>query len=200
MCLLIFVKIEFMKLNKKIVWFLIIIIAVSVLYRVSPLRDYGFAPQLAIALFSGYLFSSNKKWAFLLPILSMFLSDAIFEVLYNYNLSDMKGFYGYGQMLNYSFFIIVTAVGFFIKKANIARIATASIVGPTLYFLISNFSIWVGGGGYHHPKTLTGLIACMTDGLPFYKNSLVGTLLFSFILFGSFYLINKKVSQEVLTN
>lgn len=189
-----------MKLNKKIVLFLVSILTVSVIYRVSPLRDYGFAPQLAIALFSGYLFSSNKKWAFLLPILSMFLSDAIFEVLYNYNLSDMKGFYGYGQMLNYSFFIIVTAVGFFIKKANIARIATASIVGPTLYFLISNFSIWVGGGGYQHPKTLIGLTACMTDGLPFYKNSLVGTLLFSTILFGSYYFINKKVSQEVLTN
>ena len=195
MCLLIFVKIEFMKLNKKIVLFLVVIIALSVIYRVSPLRDYGFAPQLAIALFSGYLFSSNKKWAFLLPILSMFLSDVIFEVLYNYNLSDMKGFYGYGQMLNYSFFIIVTAVGFFIKKANIARIATASIVGPTLYFLISNFSIWVGGGGYHHPKTLTGLIACMTDGLPFYKNSLVGTLLFSTILFGSYYFVSKQVTE-----
>lgn len=197
---LIFAKIEFMKLNKKIVLFLLIIIAVSVLYRVSPLRDYGFAPQLAIALFSGYLFSNNKKWAFLLPILSMFLSDVIFEILYHYNLSDMKGFYGYGQILNYSFFIVVTAIGFLIKKANFIRIATASIVGPTLYFLISNFSVWMGGGGYGHAKDLTGLIACMADGLPFYKNSLVGTLLFSTILFGSYYFINRKVSQEVLTN
>ncbi len=189
-----------MKLNKKIGLFLVVIIAVSVIYRISPLRDYGFAPQLAIALFSGYLFSDNKKWAFLLPILSMFLSDAIFEILYSYNISDMKGFYGYGQILNYSFFLIVTAIGFLIKKANLQRIATASIAGPTLYFLISNFSVWAGNGGYQHPKTLTGLMACMADGLPFYKNSLVGTLLFSTILFGSYYFVNKKVSQEVLSN
>ena len=189
-----------MKLNKKLMWFFILVIVVSVLYRVSPLRDYGFAPQLAIALFSGYLFRDNKKWAFILPLLSMFLSDAIFEILYNFNLSDMKGFYGYGQILNYSFFIMVTAIGFFINKMNVTKIATASVVGPTIYFLISNFSIWVGGGGYHHPKTLSGLTACMTDGLPFYKNSLVGTLLFSTILFGTYYFINKKVSQEVLTN
>ncbi len=187
-----------MKLSKRVVFFLVIILVVSVLYRVSPLRDYGFAPQLAIALFSGYLFSDNKKWAFILPILSLFLSDAVFEILYNYNLSDMKGFYGYGQILNYSFFLIVTAVGFFIKKMNVTKIATASILGPTIYFLISNFSIWVGGGGYQHPKNLTGLVACIADGIPFYKNSIVGTLLFSAVLFGSYYFMTKKVNQEVI--
>ena len=187
-----------MKFNKKVLWFFVLIIAVSVIYRVSPLRDYGFAPQLAIALFSGYLFSNNKKWAFLLPLLSMFLSDVIYEVLYNYNLSDIKGFYGFGQVLNYAFILVLTGIGFFIKKANVSRIATASIAGPTVYFLISNSAVWAGNGGYQHPKTLSGLIACMAEGLPFYKNSLVGTLLFSTILFGSFFLINKKVEQGAI--
>ncbi|MBS4043403.1 MAG: hypothetical protein KGZ59_06260 [Chitinophagaceae bacterium] len=189
-----------MKFTKKVVLFIALIITVSVLYRVSPLRDYGFAPQLAIALFSGYLFSNNKKWAFILPLMSMFLSDVLYEVLYNYNLSDIKGFYGFEQVLNYSFILVLTGIGFFIKKAKVSRIASASIAGPTVYFLISNFAVWAGNGGYQHPKTLAGLIACMTEGLPFYKNSLVGTLLFSTILFGSYFLITKNETQEAIAN
>ena len=186
-----------MNLNRKLIVFIVLIVVVSVLYRISPLRDYGFAPQLAIAMFSGFLFKENKKWAFFLPLASMFLSDVLYEVLYNFNLSEIKGFYGRGQIINYSFFILITAIGFLIRKANFKNIATASIAGPTVYFLISNFAVWLGGGGFGHPKNMTGLVACMTDGLPFYKNSLVGTLLFSAILFGSYYLISTKSKQEI---
>jgi hypothetical protein len=56
-----------MKLNKKIYIAAVLIVLASAVYRVSPLREYGFAPQWAIAIFSGFLFSNNKKWAFALP-------------------------------------------------------------------------------------------------------------------------------------
>jgi uncharacterized membrane protein YhhN len=69
-----------MKLNKEIVIALIIMIATSALYRVLPGRPYGFAPQIAIALFSGSLFVKNKQFAFLLPLVSMFLSDLLYQV------------------------------------------------------------------------------------------------------------------------
>ena len=58
-----------MRLNKQIVIALVIMIATSALYRVMPGRPYGFAPQIAIALFGGSLFSKQKQYAFLLPIL-----------------------------------------------------------------------------------------------------------------------------------
>ena len=48
-----------MKLNKEIVIALIIMIVTSALYRVLPGRPFGFAPQIAIALFSGSLFVKN---------------------------------------------------------------------------------------------------------------------------------------------
>jgi len=62
-----------MRLNKQIIIALVIMIATSALYRVMPGRPYGFAPQIAIALFGGSLFSKHKQYAFLLPILSMFI-------------------------------------------------------------------------------------------------------------------------------
>ena len=82
-----------MKLNKQIILAIAIMIATSALYRVLPGRPYGFAPQIAIALFGGSLFASRKQYAFLLPILSMFISDVLYQVLFYYHLSPMQGFY-----------------------------------------------------------------------------------------------------------
>jgi hypothetical protein len=188
-----------MKLNKKLLLAAALIIIVSALYRTSPLRQYGFAPQWAIAIFSGFLFANNKKWAFALPILSMFLSDVIYEVLHSFNMTDIQGFYGKGQIVNYALFALVTCVGFFIKRFNTIRIAAAALAAPTLFFLLSNFSVWVEYTGYLRPKTMSGLMQCYADGLPFYKTSIVGTLIFSVILFGTYYFFAIKDKQQVLS-
>ena len=42
-----------MKINKSIIWSLIVMVVVAALYRVIPGRPFGFEPQLALALFSG---------------------------------------------------------------------------------------------------------------------------------------------------
>ncbi|MGV3658128.1 MAG: DUF6580 family putative transport protein, partial [Chitinophagaceae bacterium] len=61
-----------MKLNKTLVFaFVLMIIAASV-YRVWDGRPWGFVPQMAIALFAGAVIK-DKKWAFAMPLLSMFL-------------------------------------------------------------------------------------------------------------------------------
>ena len=65
-------------------------IAASALYRILPGRPYGFAPQIAIALFGGSLFASRKQVAFLLPILSMFLSDILYQILFQFHLSPIQ--------------------------------------------------------------------------------------------------------------
>ena len=39
-------------------------IAITSVYRILPNRPYGFAPQIALALFGGAFFVQNKKWAF----------------------------------------------------------------------------------------------------------------------------------------
>lgn len=159
----------------------------TALYRIIPNRPFGFAPQIAVAIFAGALFSNNKKYAFLLPLISMLISDGIFQILYLNGLSTIPGFYS-GQLLNYILFIGLTCFGFFIKNNNITSIAVASFAAPTTYFLISNFLVWLGGGGYHHPKTMVGLMQTLTDGLPFYKGSLLATGMFSAIFFGTYFL------------
>ncbi len=49
----------------------------------------------------------------------------------------------------------------------------------SLFFIVSNFLVWLNGAGYARPKTFEGLMQCYVDGLPFFGYSVVATLLFS---------------------
>jgi uncharacterized membrane protein YhhN len=183
-----------MKLNKNIVISLVLLIVIASLYRIIPNRPFGFAPQIAMALFGGALFVNNKKWAFLLPLLSMFISDTLYQVLYVSGLSQTKGFYS-GQVTNYLLFAGLTIIGFSVKKNKLGSIIAGVLAAPTAYFLASNLLVWASGGGYHHPKTFDGMLACLADGLPFYQGSLTGTAVFAGLLFGGYYLIKQSAGS-----
>src|SRR3954452_1303467 len=184
-----------MNITKRIVIALLFLTAVCALYRIVPGRPWGFAPQIAMAVFGGAIFVKNKKWAFAVPLLSMFLSDVLYEVLYNTGISTMPGFYE-GQFQDYLLFALLTTVRFLVKKVNVLNVLLSSIAAPTAYFIISNFLVWSAGGGYARPKTLTGLMMCYNDGLPFYQNSLYATVFFSALLFGGYYLIQRLATNQ----
>jgi hypothetical protein len=176
-----------MKPTKNVILSLLILVVACSVYRAIPGRPYGVAPQWAMAIFGGMVFAKDKKWAFILPLLSMFLSDLLYEVLYRNGLSVIPGFYG-GQWLNYLLFTSLACIGFFFKKINVANVLVASLAAPTVFFLISNFLVWAGHGGYNRPVTWQGLLWSYSDGLPFYVKSLWSTVLFSAVLFGTYFL------------
>ena len=181
-----------MKLNKEIVIALIIMIVTSALYRVLPGRPFGFAPQIAIALFSGSLFVKNKHFAFLLPLVSMFLSDLMYQILYVNFLSPIQGFYD-GQWQNYLLIAATAIFGFGLQTNNLSKFAGNFIAAPTAYFFLSNFMVWASFGGYQRPLTASGLLQAMVDGLPFYGYSVAGTFVFGAVMFGGFKLIQPKL-------
>lgn len=161
----------------------------------------GFAPQIAMALFSGSIMK-DKKFSLLLPILSMLVSDVIYEVLFRFNISPIAGFYN-GQLLNYCLFVAVTVIGFLIKKENVLHIAAGSLAGAVFYFITSNFVVWIGGGlalnNLPYAKTWDGLMTCFAAGVPFFKVSLYATFFFNAILFGGYFLISKySVRKHVI--
>jgi hypothetical protein len=184
-----------MKQNKSLILSLALLILVAALYRVVPGRPFGFAPQWAMAIFGGAVFINNKKWAFALPIFSMLISDALYEVLYINGLTSIQGFYK-GQFTNYLLFAGLTCIGFFIKTINVKNVLTAAVASPTLFFLVSNFLVWASNGGYHRPKTVEGLMMSYNDGLPFYLNSIAGTIVFAGILFGTYVWLQKPSTQQ----
>lgn len=192
-----------MKLNKSLLLAFVLLLLSASLYRAWPGRPYGFAPQMAMALFAGAVIK-DKKWAFILPLLSMLISDVLYQLLYINGLTEIKGFYT-GQWTNYLVIAGITLFGFFLKKINVLKVAAFSITGSILFFLASNFTVWLGGGGLGRPKTFDGLMLCYYDGLAFlrdyglikgfYGNLFIGDLFFCTILFGSYYIIKKTIFQ-----
>ncbi|MEO6916158.1 MAG: DUF6580 family putative transport protein, partial [Chitinophagaceae bacterium] len=168
-----------MKLNKTIIQSLLLLIVIGALYRVIPGRPYGFAPQIAMAVFAGMVIK-DRKWVFAVPVLSMFISDMIYQILYIRGLTEIPGFYEW-QWLNYLLIMGITAIGFAFKKVNTKNFLVCSFLAPTAFFLVSNFITWFSGFGYHRPLTFAGLMQCYADGLPFFQRSIVATLIFGVV-------------------
>ncbi|MEO6355620.1 MAG: DUF6580 family putative transport protein, partial [Ferruginibacter sp.] len=114
-------------------------------------------------------------------------------------ISATPGFYS-GQIVNYVLFIGLTVIGFAIQQTKPAQIITGAFAGTTMYFILSNFAVWIGGGldiaNQPYPKTMAGLMHCFAEALPFYRGSLYATLIFSALLFGGYFLINKYVVHK----
>ena len=193
-----------MKFNKSVLLAFCMLVFVASFYRVWEGRPFGFAPQIAMAIFGGAMIK-DKRLAFLLPLLSMFISDSLYQILYINGLSTIKGFYN-GQVIHYVLFAGLTMFGFLLKKINVKNVATFSISGSLLFFIFSNFTVWLGGGGLNRPKTGEGLLMCYADALAFYKeygmvngfigNFIVGDLFFCSVLFGGYYLLKNGMFQN----
>lgn len=193
-----------MKNNRSVLLSLALLVLTASLYRVWEGRPAGFAPQLAMAIFGGAVIS-NKRLAFILPLLSMLISDGLYQLLYINGYSTIPGFYG-GQLTNYALFAGLTLFGFLLKSRKALKIAAFTITGSLLYFITSNFLVWLGGGGFGRPKTAEGLLLCYGDALAFYRdygaipgfwgNVFVGDLFFAAVLFGAYYFIQKSATAK----
>ncbi|MBI4051984.1 MAG: hypothetical protein HY400_05720, partial [Elusimicrobia bacterium] len=68
------------------------------------------------------------------------------------------------------------------KHRKPGTILFACLASSLLFFTVTNFGTWLAGGLY--TKDFSGLIACYTAAIPFYRNTLLGDLLFTGLLFG----------------
>jgi hypothetical protein len=190
-----------MKINSSLIVSFILLVVIASLYRIMPERPLGFAPQIAMAVFAGSIIK-EKKYAFLLPLFSMLISDLIYEMLFAFKLSTIQGFYN-GQWINYLLFCALTVIGFAVKPNKWIQIAGGSIAGVLFYFLASNFTVWIGGGlglnNLPYAKTWDGLMQCYIAGTPFLKGSFYATFLFSGVFFGGYQLISKWANAKVVT-
>ena len=138
----------------------------------------NFTPIGALALFAGAQFE-NKRWAFMVPLVAMFLSDMVI------------GFHS-GMPVIYAAFAAIVCMGFWLKeKKTPLRVTTASLAAATFFFVVSNFAVWASDGLY--PLTLQGLVTCYIAAIPFFQNWLAGTLFYTALLFDGFALAERKL-------
>ena len=142
---------------------ILFLIFVGVMSRIYPYAP-NFTPMLSIALLSG-LYSKNRFFV-LLPILIMLISDI------------MIGNHAIVPWV-YSSFILIFAFGYFVKKSSYSSIFICSIFSSVIFFIISNLGVWFTGG---YSYSFNGLIACYTAAIPFFKNTLISTILYSSLI------------------
>jgi hypothetical protein len=155
----------------------IALIILGIMTRFLP-HAPNFNPVIAIALFGGYYL--NKKYAVLVPLLLMVLSD-IFLGMHN------TVFFTWGSV------VLISVLGISQKKnKSVLNITGASLISAVLFFLITNFGVWLAGW---YSYSLKGLIDCFVMAIPFFRATLLSTLVYTAVLFGTYELIAKRVKN-----
>lgn len=158
-------------------WLLTLMVFAAAFVRLIP-HPPNFAPIAAMALFGGAYFN-KKSFAFAIPLVAMFLTDAII------------GFHS-GMWLVYLSFALIVVIGMLmLKKVNVQNVVLASLTASISFFIITNFGVWAFGTMY--PKNIAGLIECYVAAIPFIQNTLIGDLFFSGIMFGVFEFAKSKL-------
>jgi hypothetical protein len=165
------------------------LIVLAALTRLLP-HPPNFAPITAMAVFGGIVYCYRRS-ALIAPLVALLLSDLAREVLYRCGWSTDWGFYK-GMWVVYGTTLLVALLA---RLAHGTRsplkIAGVTLAGSVVFFLVTNFGIWVGSTRY--PQTAEGLMTCYTMALPFFRNALLGDAFFATLLFGGWALAESRV-------
>ncbi len=158
---------------------LLFLVIAAALTRALPYlipHIWNFTAIGALAIFGGAQFS-DRRLAFIIPIAAMAVSDLFIG----------NGF----SLVVYTGFIAMVGCGFLIRnKVNTTNVILASFISASIFFLITNFAFLYPATMY--PHNISGILTSYAAGLPFFRNMLIGNLVFSVLLFGSFYLLSKR--------
>ncbi|MEO6902887.1 MAG: DUF6580 family putative transport protein [Bacteroidia bacterium] len=155
------------------------IAAISRLFPHIP----NFTPIAAMALFGGVYFT-DKRIAIIVPLILMFITDCLLELTTGW---------GFHNTLIYVYigFILTSIIGIYIKRNfTVQALLVGSLLSSTLFFVITNFGVWATMGCQ---MGAAGLATTYVLGIPFFAPTLIGDLFFNTILFGAFYLAERKL-------
>jgi hypothetical protein len=172
----------------------VLAIALVIIAALSRLVSHpmNFTPITALILFSVYAFEG--KWKLIIPITAILMSDLFLEI------NTGTGFHS-GTWLIYSAYVVMGIIGYLIiKKESAVQILLGSVSASVSFFLLTNFALFYpeittsnGLQGYSH--NWAGIIASYTAGIPFFRNMLLGDVIYTAVLFGALVLIKKTAPK-----
>ena len=152
------------------------LLLIGVLFRIIP-HAPNFTPMLTIALMSG-LYLKNR-FSILIPILIMLISDLFLG-------SHVTAPWVYLSLL------MIFLIGRLLKDTAL-NILLSSVFSAVLFFVVTNFGVWFSGG---YSYSLQGLITCYVMALPFFKNTLMSTVLFSGVFYSLYYFLDSTAIKH----
>lgn len=158
-------------MKQKDIVVVVLLIGLIIVARILPHLP-NFAPVAAAALLAGaYL---GRKWALIVPISGMFLSDLII------------GFYHPLVMLSvYGSFLLIGLIAWHLKShRQPLMIISTSLFASVLFYLITNLVVWLASDWY--ANNLSGLLLSYQLALPFFRYTILGDLVYTAVLFGAY--------------
>lgn len=167
-----------------IIVFTAIFSLVAIIVRIIPHMPNA-APIAALALWSGaYL---PKRWGWIVPVVAMIVSDSIVG---SYDTRLMA--------VVYASFVMSVIIGWFVRgQFQPTRVLVATLASSVFFFLTTNFAVWAFSHWYAH--TASGLMLAYTYGLPFFRNTLLGDLLYTGVFFGVYELSSLRLRTKAST-
>lgn len=157
---------------------IIFLTTLLVLSRIIP-HPPNFTPILAGIIFLPFI-KRDIKFSVFVPLGGMLISDLIIGM--------------HSLMLwTYGPIIILSLLSYYFSIDKASRIASLAIASPAVFYLMSNFGVWINSSMY--TKDFSGLIQCYVNAIPFYANSAAACVLFcsAFFVIKSF-LKNNRLS------
>lgn len=141
---------------------LVILIVLASLFlgiqRIVP-HPPNFTPVVATAVFLPWLLGWNPLAV--LPALGAMVVGDLYWGFHPYML------YTYGSII---------LIG--IVSLKIHNIWLAAIAGSVVFFVVTNFGVWLSG---YYGYTLAGLLECYVMAIPFYTNTVISTIFYTVV-------------------
>jgi hypothetical protein len=160
-------------------------------YFVPGVLPYNFTPVEAAALFGGACFA-DRRLAFIVPLAAMLLADLVIATALPHAwigdwLGTLPAVYGC---------ITLTVLGgrSLARHITATRVAGYAFASAVLFFLVTNFATWLAAHGGAGEACTQSLADCYVAGIPFFRGTLAGTLIWSAVLFGGFELMRRRWS------
>src|SRR5580658_9022562 len=137
-------------------------------------------------------FGARRSWREMLAPFAVLTATDFFLTTARYP----YGFNWLDYLPTWAWYVAAMVLGQILLKAKttFVRVAAAALLGPTAFFLLSNYAVWAGTTMY--PRTLGGLGACFVAALPFYRNDLISTALVVGVAFGVPVLVRRYQSAH----
>lgn len=161
-----------------------LLVVVGILTRVLPHHGWmNFSAEGASLLY----FGARRPWREMLAPLAAFMVTDYCLTVYAYHYTFAWSAY----VISWLWYVAMIVLGMILLKSRTTwlRVGTAVVLGPTMFFLASNYAVWVGGNMY--PRTLAGLVTCYAAAVPFYRNDLLSTAIVAGLAFGVPVLVRK---------
>ncbi len=130
---------------------------------------WNIAPVGAMALLGGMYM--GRRYALWVPLAVLAVTDVLLNVSMGYPMIYWPRAFDYGA------FLLVGLLGLWARDRKFSGKISAVIATPFLFFLISNFAVWLFGmnlANEPYAKTLSGLVSCYAAGLPFLRGTVIG--------------------------